>query len=510
MRAPVRVALGVAAALAAIGLLLAAAAADLDRVGIRVETVVFDVAAGAALFLLSAFWRGDNRLRWLWFAAGAAWCVASLAPALSGLHQGLLLAGVTLCVGVARRDVAAWALLAAATVVATGLVPQVVVGVAFLAAGIRAVLPRRASWGAATAGFSLGTVASGAWILGRLTTPPPSTILVFDIYAVVVAVAATVIAAESRLRYVDNDLAIEDAGSGFEGWRDVLAAALRDPALEVTPASGPSRDADVLDVEDNGAVVAHVRVSRPIDVRTRESVVDATRLVAARARLADAADAEHHAVDAARQRLAGAAESERAAMMNRLETRVLPPLYRARDAITAERGTEQPSSRAAAIISEAISDLTDTIRRIPEARFRSERLADALRDLAPDVGPRLLVQADSSSMDPEVAACLYFVACEAVTNAVKHSRASLIRLRLGGDDRDALLVIADDGVGGADASGSGLAGLSDRVGRLGGRVELRTHRGTGTTLVASVPRWVSRSSPTGSRPIESRSHPSDR
>jgi signal transduction histidine kinase len=48
--------------------------------------------------------------------------------------------------------------------------------------------------------------------------------------------------------------------------------------------------------------------------------------------------------------------------------------------------------------------------------------------------------------------------------------------------------VADDGVGGADAgSGSGLRGLADRVEALGGRLEVSSPAGAGTTLRASLP-----------------------
>jgi signal transduction histidine kinase len=54
---------------------------------------------------------------------------------------------------------------------------------------------------------------------------------------------------------------------------------------------------------------------------------------------------------------------------------------------------------------------------------------------------------------------------------------------------DALrLVVTDDGVGGADPSrGSGLVGLSDRVEAAGGRLEINSPPGGGTSLMATIP-----------------------
>jgi signal transduction histidine kinase len=47
--------------------------------------------------------------------------------------------------------------------------------------------------------------------------------------------------------------------------------------------------------------------------------------------------------------------------------------------------------------------------------------------------------------------------------------------------------VADDGRGGADPRGSGLAGLADRVARLGGRLTVQSAPGGGTTVTTSIP-----------------------
>jgi signal transduction histidine kinase len=54
--------------------------------------------------------------------------------------------------------------------------------------------------------------------------------------------------------------------------------------------------------------------------------------------------------------------------------------------------------------------------------------------------------------------------------------------------RDVLLVeVSDDGVGGADPNGSGLAGLRDRVVALGGEFEVTSVRSSGTRIAAAIP-----------------------
>jgi signal transduction histidine kinase len=50
------------------------------------------------------------------------------------------------------------------------------------------------------------------------------------------------------------------------------------------------------------------------------------------------------------------------------------------------------------------------------------------------------------------------------------------------------LAVTDDGVGGADpARGSGLIGLSDRIGAIGGKLAIDSPAGHGTSIVAELP-----------------------
>jgi signal transduction histidine kinase len=84
----------------------------------------------------------------------------------------------------------------------------------------------------------------------------------------------------------------------------------------------------------------------------------------------------------------------------------------------------------------------------------------------------------------------YYIVAEALTNAAKHSGASVITVSAEVEQVDATLrlEVADDGVGGADFSGgTGLLGLKDRVDALGGRIDLHSPPGGGTTLRVVLP-----------------------
>jgi signal transduction histidine kinase len=87
-----------------------------------------------------------------------------------------------------------------------------------------------------------------------------------------------------------------------------------------------------------------------------------------------------------------------------------------------------------------------------------------------------------------VEVAVYYVACEALTNAVKHGKASCVRLQVQCTETILTLSIRDDGVGGADRSrGSGLTGLVDRVEAAGGTISVESPVGRGTSMCVRLP-----------------------
>jgi signal transduction histidine kinase len=82
---------------------------------------------------------------------------------------------------------------------------------------------------------------------------------------------------------------------------------------------------------------------------------------------------------------------------------------------------------------------------------------------------------------------VYYIVSEALTNAIKHSRASEISIVV--KDSDGLRAsIADDGIGGADpTNGSGLTGLFDRVDALGGSLTCDSPPNGGTRISVELP-----------------------
>jgi signal transduction histidine kinase len=116
-------------------------------------------------------------------------------------------------------------------------------------------------------------------------------------------------------------------------------------------------------------------------------------------------------------------------------------------------------------------------------------LAPALNSLArrSPIPVELDVQVDGRLPEPvEVAA--YYVVSEALTNATKYARASLIQVTLQLDARRLHVSVSDDGRGGADpARGSGLFGLKDRAEAIGGTLCIESPEGDGTSVIAKLP-----------------------
>lgn len=94
--------------------------------------------------------------------------------------------------------------------------------------------------------------------------------------------------------------------------------------------------------------------------------------------------------------------------------------------------------------------------------------------------------APAEPLDPRTELVLYRVLQEGLTNALRHSGATSVRVRLGIGEDEAALTVADDGRGWAGEPGFGLTALRDRVHEVGGRLTF-PDTATGVTVCASVP-----------------------
>ncbi|HTI35680.1 MAG TPA: ATP-binding protein [Miltoncostaea sp.] len=138
-------------------------------------------------------------------------------------------------------------------------------------------------------------------------------------------------------------------------------------------------------------------------------------------------------------------------------------------------------------VAAAIGDLRTIAAGVRPPRL-DEGLAAALADLARGAAVPVEVAATPRRAPPDVEAAAYFVACEALTNAVKHAAASRVRMETAREDGVLRMTVSDDGVGGAvPAAGSGLPGMADRVAAHGGTLHVASPPGAGTTIEVVLP-----------------------
>jgi signal transduction histidine kinase len=279
-------------------------------------------------------------------------------------------------------------------------------------------------------------------------------------------------------RYVNGDgrpVEVPEAGSDRRSTlveRDgtPIAMLLHDPALE--------HNSDL--VQSVCAAAGLALENERLQAELRARLVE---LNASRGRLVEATDAERRRIernlhDGTQQRLVSIAMS-----LGLLEAK-LPHDQEDATPIVREART------ALALALEELRELTQGIhptllveRGLPVALEELCRRAGLPAHLRVDLDVRLPDQVETAA---------YYFASEAVSNAVKHSHGSEVRVAVGFDGRTLTVEIADDGIGGAavggwSGSGSGLRGLADRVEALGGQFTVSSPPGRGTQLMAKIP-----------------------
>jgi PAS domain S-box-containing protein len=205
------------------------------------------------------------------------------------------------------------------------------------------------------------------------------------------------------------------------------------------------------------------------------------------------------------QRLVAAQEDERRRIarelhdtLGQLLTAMLLGIRRVRDA--------SPLPQAALERLEELQRLALELSRATHAlavRLRPPALDDvglqgALRQYLEDWSGRTGVAAQFQAVGPaarfpqDIETALYRVVQEGLTNVARHARARRVSLVVQHQDGCAIVVLEDDGVGfdpeAAAASGRlGVLGMRERIGLVGGALDLESSAGAGTTLIARVP-----------------------
>jgi signal transduction histidine kinase len=137
----------------------------------------------------------------------------------------------------------------------------------------------------------------------------------------------------------------------------------------------------------------------------------------------------------------------------------------------------------------ALSDLRLLVRGIYPPVLADRGLSHAVRALALDtvLPVELDVDLPGRLTAPVESAC-YFAVAEALANAVKHSGARRVHVRIEHADGLLRIEVADDGAGGADpARGTGLRGVERRLGTFDGILAVSSPPGGPTMIAMEVP-----------------------
>jgi signal transduction histidine kinase len=198
--------------------------------------------------------------------------------------------------------------------------------------------------------------------------------------------------------------------------------------------------------------------------------VRASRERLATAQLEERRRVERDLHDGAQQRLLALAAQFQAALLNGHPDRL-------REALTT--GVEQSQV--------AVRELRELANGLHPSVLTDGGLTAALDDLASRHRVRIKIAEPNRRYSRRIEATAWFIACEAVTNAVKHAGADMIHVHVVREGTDLRIVVEDDGLGGADASGGGLRGLADRAEAVGGHLAVFPRMPQGTTVSAVLP-----------------------
>jgi signal transduction histidine kinase len=291
----------------------------------------------------------------------------------------------------------------------------------------------------------------------------------------------------------------------------VLARALRDPSLQLAfpaPDGEGLVDADgralpdptasnraITRVEHDGELLA-VLIDDPDavaeDPGLAEAVGSVARLALENERLAAQVRAQLEEVRASRQRIVDAADAERRRVERDLHDGAQQRLVALAMRLDLARETTGASSQlldeATAELRAAVAEVRDLARGLHPPILTEAGLRPAIEALAERAAVPVTIDAPERRYPAPVEAAAYFVINEAITNTTKYAGATAVHVTI--EERDGRLTVSirDDGHGGADpAGGSGLAGLTDRVAALGGRLDVDSPPGGGTTILAELP-----------------------
>jgi signal transduction histidine kinase len=257
------------------------------------------------------------------------------------------------------------------------------------------------------------------------------------------------------------------------------------PATPVTPSVTATR---------HGHTVATVSYDESRGDRvTVEAAVAEARTELENERLRAAIALQLVEVRESRARIVAAQLAERRKLERNLHDGAQPRLLALALQLRAAELSGDPERARAALsagvddIQAAVAELRDLANGLHPGVLSDGGLAAALDDLVARTPVPVRLDVTSQRFSPALEASAWFIACEAVANAVKHARAGLIEIEACQRNGSLVLSIKDDGKGGADCAGRGLRGLADRAEAAGGNLTVTSVAQQGTTVTAELP-----------------------
>ena len=459
------------------------------------------VASVVALVLRLRKAHGAQRdqIKWVVFAAAI---VGVVLPTSAGLwtvwHPIQLLAAIALvllpisaCVAILRHRLYDVDLVIARTVayaVIAVLLAAVYVAVALLATSFTTA-PAAAAVAALVLAVTFRPVHDAVQSLADQWLRPARHRVVTTVSSYVEALRrgdATVSGLEATLRSALRD-------DGFRLMLELPDDEVLDPEGRKAPAptliDGPARRVLRVPTAAGATALLHHRDG---DERLVSAVADASALAIEIAALQVQMGRHLLEVEASRLRIQSVADEERRRIARDLHDGAQQRLVAIGLALRHAQRRADPTLDTA--IDAAVAELTTSIDELRELAggirpgSLDTGLGAALRELAARTPVPLDVAVLSERFPSHIETAAYFVACEGVTNAVKHADASLISLTLARQNGSLVVTVVDDGLGGAAPHrGTGLLGLADRIRAHNGQFQVDSPVGCGTRLEARLP-----------------------
>lgn len=135
----------------------------------------------------------------------------------------------------------------------------------------------------------------------------------------------------------------------------------------------------------------------------------------------------------------------------------------------------------------AIDELDDYRRGLYPIVLDTLGFKEAIQSLVERFTPPITVNITDRRLPPAIELALYFIVSEALTNSIKHANATEVTINISVSDNTVQARISDDGNGGANSQGTGIAGMRQRIEEVGGELSIYSPAGHGTTVRASIP-----------------------